>query len=388
MTVDPKYTKAVSSSLMVQTEENTLQDVFGANLVYTLCDRTVTSNEKGTYFTAFGLPSVSGACTTASTLSTMYPELQQLNVDKMIIVPIPAAYYSEMIDGRSVTLKIPQVNAAGTQTSMSSVTLYSSTYTGDKILKSETSPMLGDNVAFLFSDTINKPYTGLTLNEIGELVSNSANTTWNPNVNNFLQRPSATQYQEVKRYLDVYNAASDTRGSINFSVNVGGSSYPDNRAGYNYDIPVGFVVLDRGYAVITSPTLVNNFPWTSGYTTTGAALVGPTLATQTNIYFTGTTGGYQASELIFEDLSTHFSTTAVLLAMPMEFTISSNPTWNRDLAIAAMSSQSSVVSLPDIYITEIGLFNALGELVAISETSEPILKTPTSLFNMTIDLEF
>src|ERR1035437_2472210 len=244
--VDPKYTKAVASTLTVQTEVRNEKDVFGGDLKFTLCDRDLISNNKGNYFVSFNLPTQTADLDTGSTLSKFYPELQQLNVDRVIISPIPASYYSELIDGRTITFRVPQ-NGGGDQSNLSAVTLYSSTYTSDKILISETSPLLGDNIAFLFSDAINKPYTGSTLNEIGELVSNASYTTWNPDPTNYTKRPSAVQYLEVKRYLDVYNESTDTRtGNYSVPVAVG---YPENRPGYNYDVPCGFVVLDKGYMV-------------------------------------------------------------------------------------------------------------------------------------------
>ena len=385
MVVDPKFTKAVASTLTVQTEENTLQDVFGGNLTFTLCDRTLISDSKGNYFVSFNLPASQTDFSTASTLSNFYPELQQLNVDQIVFCPIPPSFYSEFIDGRTITMNVPQ--NGGTFPVLSSITLYSSTYTSDKILKSETNPLLGDNVVFLFSDAINKPYTGLTLNEIGVLTSYSANTTWNPDPNNSLKRPAAIQYLEVKRYLDTYNAASDLR-SANYSVPVG-SAYPDNRPGYTYDIPCGFVILDKGIVVLTHSAITQNIPWTSGLTQNNTPYVNNgQVSGKTNIYFTGVTvSSTEAAQLVFEDISTSFKTTAVCLALPTEFYISNNPTWQRDLAIAAMAEESGVISFPDVYVTSVGLYNALGELVSIAQLSEPVKKTYTNVFNFTIDIE-
>jgi hypothetical protein len=384
MVVDPKYTKEVSSTLTVQTEENDLKDVFGGNLGFTLCDRTLISDNKGSYFVSFNLPASQADFSTASTLSSFYPELQQMNVDEIVIVPVPPAYYSEFIDGRTIKINVPQ--NGGTFPTLSSITLYSSTYTSDKILKSETNPLLGDNIAFLFSDALNKPYTGLTINEIGITTSHSGKTSWNPDANNFLKRPSAVQYLEVKRYLDTYHVATDTRAG-NYSVPVG-NAYPDNRPGYNYDIPCGFVVLDKGYVVLTHTAITSNIPWTSGLTKNNLPYVEDGTSGKTGIYFTGVTAGLDlAAELIFEDINTSFKTTAVCLALPKEFYISNNPTWNREKAIAAMDEESGIITFDAIYITEVGMYNALGELIAVSKLSEPYKKTYTNVFNFTIDIE-
>lgn len=386
MVIDPKYTKAVSSTLTVQTEESDLKDVFGGSLKFTLCDRTVTSDRKGSYFVSFNLPTLATELGTASTLSSFYPELQQLNVDQIVIVPIPASEYSEFIDGRTITMNVPQ--NGGTFPVLSSITLYSSTYTSDKPLKFETSPLLGDNIVFLFSDSINKPYTGLTINEIGITTTHSGKTTWEPDTSNFLRRPSAVQYLEVKRYLDVNHVATDTRTG-HYAVPVG-SSYPDNRAGYNYDVPCGFAVLDKGYVVLTHTAITSNIPWSSGLTQNAAPYVEDSqVSGKTNIYFTGVTStSDQAAELIFNDINTSFKTTAVCLALPREFYISNNPTWNREKAIAALDEETGVISFDAIEITEVGLYNSLAELIAVAKLSEPYRKTYTNLFNFTIDIEF
>ena len=384
--VDPKYTKAVASTLTVQTEERDVKSVFGGDLKFTLCDRDLISNNKGSYFVSFNLPTKTDDFNTGSTLSKFYPELQQMNVDRIIIAPIPPSYYSEYIDGRTITFRVPQHGGLA-QNSLSSITLYSSTYTSDKILISETSPLLGSNVAFLFSDDINRPYTGLTINEIGITTSNANNSTWNPDPTNYTKRPSAVQYLEVKRYLDQFNQATDTRANINYSVNVG-SSYPDNRPGYNYDIPCGFIVLDKGYMVLTHSAVTTNFPWNSGFTSAGAYFDDLQVSGKTNIFFTGvTTNADPAAELIFEDINTSFKTTAVCLALPKEFYISNNPTWNREQAIAAMDAQNPIISFDPVYISEVGMYNALGELVSVAKLSEPYRKSYTSVFNFTIDIE-
>ena len=387
MTVDPKYTKEVSSTLTIQVEENTLKDVFGGNLGFTLCDRTVISDKKGNYFVSFNLPASQTDFTTASTLSTFYPELQQLNNDQIVIVPIPPSFYSEFIDGRTITMHVPQ--NGGTFPVLSSTTLYSSTYTSDKILKSETNPLLGDNVVFLFSNDINRPYTGLTINEIGITTSHSGNTTWEPDATNTLKRPSAVQYLEVKRYLDTYNISTDLRTG-HYSVPFVDGSYPDYRTGYNYDIPCGFAVLDKGYIVLTHSAITSNIPWVSGLTQSNQPYINDgAVSGKTGVYFTGLTStSTNAAELIFEDIKTSFKTTAVCLALPREFYISNNPSWNRLKAIAALDAETGAIAFDDVLISQIGMVNALGEIIAIAQLSEPYRKTYTNVFNFVITIDF
>ena len=384
--IDPKYTKPVSSVVTVQSETNTLKRIYTNELKYTLCDRDDITNKKGNYFVSFGLPTRPEDLGTGSTLSLYYPELQQLNVDQMIICPIPPSSYSEFIDGRSLTLALPQAGGGASQTSLSSVTIYSSTYSSNKPLKSETSPLLGDNIVFLFSDSINRPFSGSTVDEIGQLTNLSTHTTWEPDTTNYLRRPSAVSYTEVKGTSLVNGFNTDARTNTKYAVKVP-TNYPEARSGYNYDIPVGFAVMDKGFIVITHTGLTSNFPWLSGFTDVTNTTPSDTLEDKTAIYFTGTTGGYPSSSLMFVDINTSFKSSVVCLAMPKEFYISNNPTWNRERALSTLNQQTGVVNIDPVYVTEIGLYNALGELIAVAKTSEPVEKTYVNLFNFSIDIE-
>lgn len=388
MVVDPKFTKKVDSYLTLQTETNRLQTLFDDDLKFTLADRDLSSDKKGNYFISFNLPQSTDQLSTGCTVSKLFPELQQLNVDRIIICPIPASGYSEFIDGRTITLSVPQ--SGGTSMSdMSAVTLISSTYTSDKILKSESSPLLGDNIAFLFSDSFNRPYSGSVVNELGAVVQLASNTTWEPNPNNFLERPSATAYSEVKRHLAISGVSTDQRTNTSYSVAVP-AGYPDNRTGYTYDIPVGFVILDKGIAVITHQTIVNNFPWNSGFTSNNNLPYTDDgqVSSKTNIYFTGVTSNAdEAAQIEYYDIDTSFKTTVVAVAMPREFFISNNPTWNRAAALASINEQTGIISFDPVLVTEIGLYNELGELISIAKLDRPVEKGYTDVLTFVLDIE-
>jgi hypothetical protein len=264
--------------------------------------------------------------------------------------------------------------------------LYSSTYSSDKPLKSESNVLLGDNVVFLFSDSINRPFSGYTVDEMGTRTSLSTRTTWEPDTTNFLRRPAAISYSEVKGTSLSNGFNTDTRTPW-YSVAVP-SNYPENRAGYNYDIPVGFAILDKGILVITHTGITQNFPWAYGYNYISNTTAGSTLSGRTNIYFTGTTNGTdKSSVLTFKDINTSFKTSAVCLAMPKEFYISNNHTWNREKALTELNSQSGIVSLDPVYVTEIGMYNGLGELISVAKLSEPVEKTYINILTFNIDIE-
>jgi hypothetical protein len=162
--------KPVTSMISSRQEKISFTGMNGSEVVYTLCDRTDTISKEANYFSSFGLPYEYDALSSGSTLAKQYPEIYQINRDKIVIVPIPKENYSELLDGRSITIDVPQLSGA---TGISAKTIYSSTYT--TLTKTDSSPILGNNIAFLFSDELNIPYTGKTN---GGTISHDASTTW------------------------------------------------------------------------------------------------------------------------------------------------------------------------------------------------------------------
>lgn len=385
MIVDSRFTKKVDSYVALQRESSSAKSMYESDLTFTLCDRDSLTDKKGNYFMSFNLPYKTSALPASSPISKKFPELQQLNVDQIIIAPIPTEFYSEFIDGRTIAMTVP-VEGSTTEGELSGVTLISSTYTAVKPLKSESNILLGDNVAFLFSDDINVPYTGSTRNEIDDVIDNSSATSWNP-TGEFKDRPGATSYLEIK---DKYNTDQRPTGGTNYAVTVD-AGYPDNRDGYNYDIPCGFALLDKGFMVITHPQIVNNFPWISGFTADGSAYVDDfNVSSKTNIHFTGSSLSDNTAEgalLSFKDIDTSFKMTSVCLALPQEFYISNNPTWDKETAISQINGQEGFVNYDSIYISEVGLYNALGEMVAVAKLSEPVEKNYVNALTFEINLE-
>ena len=357
--------KPVTSTISTRQEKSTFKTLDGSDLVYTFCDRTDGTSKESNYFVSFNLPFEYNSLKSGSTLSLSHPELFQLNVDRIVIAPIPKSYYSELVDGRSLTLSVPQYSGT---TSMSAKTIVSSTYS--TLSKTENSVLLGNNISFLFSDEINLPYTGKTG---GGANSSSAHSTWNPTT--YTDRPAATSYTDLQS-IDIN---TDKRPSANFAVPVS-SSYPTNtNQGYNYDIPLGFVCLDRGFIVYTHPKIVNNFPWALGQEQYTNSI--NTSSGQTNIYFSSST----VSSAEFLDISINFKTTVVCLALPQEFYFTNNPSWNLAYNLAELSNQT--YGYQSVYVTEIGLYNTKSELVAVAKLSEPLEKTYTNIINFTLDID-
>lgn len=460
--LDPKYTKAVSAVISSQNETSSNVTLTGLSVEYSLCVRSGTTTNRGNYFVSFNLPPTSADFPIEGLTSKTFPELQQLNVEKIIISKIPYSAYSEYIDGRSFEISIPISGVSSTD-----YKLYSSTYSSDKALKvGDSSPMLGDNIAFLFCDTINSPYTGYTTNEIGQLVSHSAVTTWNPASRLLNDRPSAVSYSEIKsnpiavnsdrrlvrnhgvkvpcgypEYIGHSTCFYDTyfdAGSTGLVVNQGhnfhvgdvitvdkddktlnssydgiwtitsitqnvslsyigpqlfdvifpaipwgstslfesGAIFEGRGAYYNYDVPVGFVVLDKGFVVITHPKLVNNFYWTHGQFPDNTFYTGNSDDERHRVHFSAAT-----NYIKYTNLDTEFKTSVVCMALNGEFYISNNRTWDRTVALGEFGNFNPVK------ITEVGLYNGLGELVGIGKFSNPVSRTVQDIYTFYINMK-
>jgi hypothetical protein len=356
--------KPVTSTISTRQETSALKVIPASGLTYSLCDRDSLTEKNTNYFVSFNLPVSYSALASGSTLALSNPETFQVNVDKVVVTPIPREYYSEIIDGRSITFTVPQV--AGM--SMSSKTIVSSTYT--TLQKKQTNAFLGNNLAFLFCDEINLPYTGTT----GGGNSHSGNTTWNTPA--YSNRPAAVPYSILIPSSDV-NTDKRPFSAQNQAITVT-STYPTNtNQGYNYDIPVGIACLDKGFMILTHPKIVNNIPWDQGFeeiTNNANSLSGTS-----NIYFNTN------SSINFVDININYITAVVCIALPTEFFFTNNPSW--DIAKNAQEFNNNTNNYDPLYITEIGLYNIKNELIAIAKTSEPVQKNYTDIINFSLEID-
>jgi hypothetical protein len=363
--------KAVASTISNRQESSTSVTLNGSGITYTLCDRTDTTNKKANYFASFNVPNVYSDLASGSTLALSNPELLQINVDRIVIMPIEKSSYNEIIDGRSLTIKVPQTLVFNS--TMSAKTVVSSTYS--TLQKKENNVFLGSNIAFLFCDELNLPYTGTTN---GGTTSKSSVTTWN--TTSFSQRPAAVPYSDLDISYDI-NTDKRPTSAITYATPVT-PSYPNNtNQGYNYDIPCGFVCLDKGYIVLTHPSIVDNIPWTQGLKLhTNIANTGGSSGT-TDIYFTDTS----KSQTTFYDISISYKTSVICMGLPGEFYFTNNPTW--DAAKNAQEFNAQTNNFDSLWITEVALYNRKSELIAVAKLSEPVEKNFTNLITFNIDIE-
>lgn len=155
------------------------------------------------------------------------------------------------------------------------------------------------------------------------------------------------------------------------------------------DEPVGIAYLDKGFILITNPTLIANFDLSEaqqfdvdgGISPYSQAAEDKTLFTQ--VFFPSNSSvGYRRSALNFRSVATEYNQGYTCLAMPDEFTETTNPTYRQ-----TYPAGTGNVGQQPLLITEVGLYNKFGELVAIAKPTKPLEKTKTSVAVFNIGLK-
>lgn len=144
----------------------------------------------------------------------------------------------------------------------------------------------------------------------------------------------------------------------------------DVNTGLLIDYPVGIVYLDKGIVVLTDPLIVNNIDTTqlyqddNGTAPTGTPYAGSPTG-YSSAYFYDPTG--TKAHMLLKSMSTEYIQSYTCLALQDEFYDTDNPTFQ---LVYPQGNTDNV----NVYITEVGLYNASGELIAIAKTSKPVAK--------------
>jgi len=284
------------------------------------------------------------------------------NQSNIIVAEIPEGQYGELIDGRTIKLVIP-ILSGGVPTN---ITCYSSFIVGNNVSSdaSDIAQYFGNpvvdgsvyegpssNIAFLFSDSIAMPYN----NGAG----GSWGTTWS--AANF---PAAFPEGNI-------NYHGFTKGKPSFDI--------------QNDTPIGIAYLDKGFFVLTHPTVVNGFNYTGG-TIDGISL------------YTGASSGFTGLYFSANSTSTYFSFEKHFLlnvncdALSGEFYLTQNKT-AQDLGAYEVSTNvfdmNNVNGVPNpVYITEVGLYDKNGKLIAVGKSDRPIQKRPSDPVSLNLSIKF
>jgi hypothetical protein len=296
--ITKKDVEIQSSEVVINTIANGLTSVDTTFLTQNVVDRNNTSTDSlvNLYY-SFNLPVSSNddykfTGLTSSQGGFSDTALSGLAQTKIIVIGVDNTKYGELIDGK--TIKVELTTSASTYTIYST---YQNTGQPQSVLDgtysdpSENTKFLGDNISLLFSDGIKKP-------------SGDALLSW------------STGWSTVKPFAvngkQPYNLVTDT--------NI--SEYVDESVGVAY--------LDKGFIVITNPTIVNAF---SASTT--------------------------ATTVTFNSVSTSVEQNITCIANRGEFGTSTNATFTYS-------------DTPRI--SEIGLYDIEGDLIAIAKTDRHLVK--------------
>ncbi len=301
---------------------NIVQNPIGFNTVYysagTLTQNIIDRNNYNTdlltnLFYSFGLPIDNETAETYSAITSTVggfsdTAISGFSSEKVLVIGINSNMYGELIDGKTIKLQL--------STTASTYDIYGTYENNNTPLNQQDARIsnesvytsqLGPNTCLLFSDSIKKP-------------NNDSTKSWSTGY--ALNKPFSTNGKEL------YNIK--TNANQNKVV----------------DKAIGIAYLDKGFIVITEPTIVNNFSLTS------------TASTLTNISFNSVVNSVSQKVTCIADRN--------------EFVISTNRTFTSG-------------DVPRI--SEIGLLDNSGNLIAIAKTNRTYYKPSDDIvvFNLTID---
>lgn len=333
------YLKGVeSNSFQVRKETVSLGETTAttSNLLFKKLDRTNTSSPFTNYFRTLSLPITNSQKAffnnTAQNGGWLDTAFSGFNTDNVLMVVINNDKYGELIDGKSIKMTLPVYTATtigGALTGLTTYEIYSSFINTSQYNKSQqdnrytdgfinTINLLGNNVSFLVTDNTQKP-------------NNDTNQSW------------ANGFDTFKPY------SVNSKKLINFQNNA--------TTGLVADKIIGIAYLEKGIIAITDPTIVsgiaiNTYDITGG--TTGSLVTG---ATSPNgfWYYTGST--YHTE---IDSVTNNYVQNLICVAGRDEFYRSQNETYETG---------------DDIRITEIGITDITGELLAVGKTDRQVIKT-------------
>lgn len=308
----------------------------------------------GNMFSSLNLP-----CTTEDINEFLYGmystnAFQYLNTDTALIIEIPKNTYGELIDGKTIRLRLELENSqmidiystffensaldANGNLFYTDPNQFSSkfgnNYKSDEILPGQhglATPLKGfnSNVAYLFTDYVKKP-------------RNISTNTWASTGTYFKTQTNVPSGKVADKFYAKYTGAQ-------------------------MDTPVGIAYLDKGFLVITHPNIINNLKTAKiEVGVPGTEISGTNNYALKQFY-------YNSTVLDFSSFSSEFIQHAVCACLPNEFYETNNPTYDvgSDRAVA---------------ITEIGLYNSSFELIAYAKPGFPIAKDKYSILSFNINI--
>ena len=367
--------------------------VSGSNLTFTMAQLDPNNGRAfSNLYTSFNLPTNSAR--TEAFLSTWANTgFSGLSRDNIIVCEIVKNTYGELIDGRTIKLTLPNFSGGTFQ-------IYSSYYEPEPFASDNsaqgayfghpriTTPSVkgrpgvaATNVAFLFSDLVKTPSIADTNTNI-----NTWSDGWQSGI---IPNGYDGAGTDNFRFLDTVTASNTPKADAE-----------------SEDIPVGIAYLDKGFLVLTHPTIVNNFRW-SGATTGGTEPYGrgtPTAEASsafTQVYFSSAT----QAQCEFYSFEKEWEISINITAEAGEFYVTENQTaapaespyygaggGNTGIEFKTPFGDTlqawDLSNVSDTYITEIGIFDNVNNLLAIAKPDRPIKKPKDEPVTLTLKLKF
>lgn len=223
-----KLVEAGSSSVIITPKLIGLTALTDSSLTQLKINRTLGDTDGNTnLFHTFGLPITQTDKNRYTTFvhPTGYLDtaINGFNKDEVLVIAIDKCTYGEILDGKSVKVVI---ESSGATPSYTGYTTFQKSLSPTTSLDSQVKELLelgsaiGNNVAFIFSDQIQRP-------------NGDASKSW------------ATGFNTIKPF------------SVNNKERFNLKSVPSTNT--NVDVAIGIAYLDRGIIVITNPTIVSDY---------------------------------------------------------------------------------------------------------------------------------
>jgi len=369
----------------------------GESLTFTYAQRDPNNGRPfSNLYSSFKLPinSLSANTWTIPTTSNF----SGLNQSEVVVISISKNNYGELIDGRTIHLVIPTGDTSGTGT----VDIYSS-YITTQNWSSENHPW-----ASIFGNSVNntlKPNVGLPSTNIAFLFSdnvvpptNASNTSWSngyPSVwaNDGATKPTQSPVGYNSGNQGYYNTIQSSSGVTGIAAKP--------PVDYTNDTPVGIAYLDKGFIVLTNPTLTSSLlvSGATSYTFSGGS------GYDTSGLYTGsssglTLGSYTASTSArceYYTFDREYLVKVECLAGANEFNNTENITaaptnlggvGGGNTVVPGLYSLVGGEQEYSTYITEIGLYDSNQNLIAVAKPDRPIEKPSNSQQPFTLKFKF
>lgn len=305
--------------------------------------------------------------------------------DDILVIEIPHANYGEIIDGKSIKLTLP-ANVSGGK-----YNIYSAYQENIDVFETTGLDNYLSENGFLATNF----GVGLPTELITSTTTSSATTTYSNYQSNVvllfsdeIKKPGG---DSTKSWADGWD---EMAADPNAKVYVSSASTQKERFKLYDDTCVGIAYLDKGFIVITNPTIVNavKIVKAASYALYGdEAYIGTDdNAKLITTYTSGTTVDTDNTQFLFKDAilslnniqyrsyNTEKSLNVVCLASTDEFFKTTNPTAKSLVGISDSVDYADLKNdtnnLYPVIITEVGLHDADGNLLAICKPTTPIKK--------------